>query len=91
MTKRKGLVWIASLVAAATLTGVAHAVPTPAPFTWNPAAAGLGGSAFTADTIYATGYVRDDGTTSDRIEIVTGFSLNGGAPFTPAAALACSA
>ena len=84
MTKRKGLVWIASLVAAATLTGVAHAVPTPAPFTWNPAAAGLAGSAFTADTIYVTGYIRDDGTVSDRIEIVTGFSLNGGATFTPA-------
>ena len=77
MTKRKGLVWIASLVAAATLTGAAHAVPTPAPFTWNPAAAGLAGSAFTADTIYVTGYVRDDGTTANRIEIITGFSLNG--------------
>jgi hypothetical protein len=82
MTKRK--VWIASLLAAATLTGAAHAVPSPAPFTWNPAAAGLTGSAFTADTIYVTGYVRDNGTTSDRIEIVTGFSLNGGATFTPA-------
>src|SRR6516162_4505997 len=83
MTKRKGLVWIASLVAAATLTGAAHAVPTPAPFTWNPAAAGLAGSAFTADTINFTGYVRDDGTTANRIEIITGFSLNGGSSFTP--------
>jgi hypothetical protein len=84
MTKRKGLIWFASLVAAATLAAAANAVPTPAPFTWNPAAAGLTGSAFTADTIYVTGYVRDNGTTSDRIEIVTGFSLNGGATFTPA-------
>ena len=80
MTKRKVLVWIASLAVATALTGTAHA----APFTWDPAAAGLAGSAFTADTIYVTGYVRDDGSTSNRIEIVTGFSLNGGATFTPA-------
>ncbi len=44
----------------------------------------LVGSAFTADTIYITGYVRDDGTTANRIEIISGFSLNGGAAFTPA-------
>ena len=61
----------------------AHAASTPAPFTWNPAAAGLGGSAFTADTINIEGYVRDDGTTANRIEIITGFSLNGGATFIP--------
>jgi hypothetical protein len=83
MTKRKELVWIASLVAAATLTSAAHAAPTPAPFTWNPASAGLTGSAFTADTIDITGYVRDDGTVSNRIEVITGFSLNGGSTFAP--------
>jgi len=38
----------------------AHAASTPAPFTWNPAGASpaLDGSAFTADTISATFYVR---------------------------------
>ena len=33
--------------------------PPTAPFTWNPAAAGLAGRAFTADTINFTGYVTD--------------------------------
>jgi hypothetical protein len=84
MTKRKRLAWIASFVAVAALAGAAPASANPLPFTWNPAAAGLAGSAFTADTIYVTGYVRDDGTTANRIEIITGFSLNGGATFTPA-------
>ena len=53
------------------------------PFTWDPAAVGLTGSAFTADTITIEGHVRDDGITSNRIELITGFSLNGGAAFTP--------
>ena len=68
---------------AAAIHAKASAGPGVLPFTWNPAAVGLAGSAFTADTINATGYVRDDGTTANRIEIVTGFSLNGGATFTP--------
>jgi len=63
--------------------GSAHAAATPAAFTWNPAAVGLAGSAFTADTISFTGYVRDDGIVANRIELITGFSLNGGATFTP--------
>jgi len=82
MIKRKSSAWIASLTVVA-LTGATPALANPVPFTWNPAAAGLAGSAFTADTIYVTGYVRDNGTTANRIEIVTGFSLNGGATFTP--------
>jgi hypothetical protein len=50
--------------------------------------AGIGGSAFTADTINETGYVRDvtqpDGThLAQRFEVITGFSLNG-APVLPA-------
>ena len=53
------------------------------PFTWDPSAVGLPGSAFTADTINVEGYVRDDGITSNRLELITGFSLNGGAAFTP--------
>jgi hypothetical protein len=88
MTKRKRLVWIASLVVVAAPTGAANAVPTPAPFTWNPAAAGLTGSAFTADTIHESGHLLDvtqpDGThTAHRYEIITGFSLNG-SPVLPA-------
>jgi hypothetical protein len=85
MTRRERRTWIASLVTAAALTGAAPALANPVPFTWIPngASPALGGSAFTADTIYNTGYVRDDGTTANRIEIITGFSLNGGAPFVP--------
>ena len=76
--------WFASLVAAAALAGTASALANPLPFTWNPAGASpaLGGSAFTADTINTTGYLRDvtqpDGThIANRIEVITGFSLNG--------------
>jgi hypothetical protein len=85
MTKRKKLAWIASLVAVTALTGAAPALANAVPFSWNPAGASpaLGGSAFTADTINITGYVRDDGITANRIEIITGFSLNGGSTFTP--------
>ena len=78
--------WLRPILVGMALCGAAsaaHAAPSPAPFTWDPAAAGLTGSAFTADTIYVTGYVRDDGTTANRIEIINGFSLNGGATFTP--------
>jgi hypothetical protein len=82
---RKPQLWLAALLLATTaFTGAAPALANPVPFTWDPAAVGLAGSAFTADTINHTGYVRDDGTTSNRIEIITGFSLNGGAPFVPA-------
>jgi hypothetical protein len=54
----------------------------PNPFHWNPKAAGLDGKAFTADTIYTIGDLTDvpqaDGThLVDRIEVITGFSLNG--------------
>jgi hypothetical protein len=88
MTRRERRTWIASLAAAA-LAGAAPGMANPLPFTWNPAAAGLAGpeSAFTADTIDITGYVRDvsqpDGThVANRIEVITGFSLNG-SPVTP--------
>jgi hypothetical protein len=83
--------WLRPILVGIALSGgaapAAHAVPTPAPFTWNPASAGLGGSAFTADTISMTGYVRDvsqpDGSDlAQRIEVITGFSLNG-SPVTP--------
>jgi hypothetical protein len=83
---RKQQTWFVSLVAAATLAGFAPALANPLPFTWNPAGASpaLGGTAFTADTINTTGYLRDvtqpDGThRADRIEVITGFSLNGAA------------
>jgi hypothetical protein len=60
----------------------------PNPFHWNPAAAGLDGKSFTADTIDFIGNLTDvpqsDGThLVDRIEEITGFSLNGHA-VTPA-------
>jgi hypothetical protein len=90
MTRRERRTWIASLVMATALAGAAPALANPVPFTWNPngASPALGGSAFTADTINITGYVRDvaqpDGThRADRIEVMTGFSLNG-SPVTPA-------
>ncbi|HTI84496.1 MAG TPA: hypothetical protein VL614_28930 [Acetobacteraceae bacterium] len=62
--------------------------PSIARFTWNPEAAGLSGRPFTADTIKFVGNLTDvpqpDGThIADRIEVVTGFSLNGH-PVTPA-------
>jgi hypothetical protein len=83
---RKQHTWFASLVAAATLAGVAPALANPLPFTWNPAGAlpALGGSAFTADTIDGISSLRGvnqpDGTTvTHRIEVITGFSLNGSA------------
>jgi hypothetical protein len=73
-------------LAVATLAGTMPAWANPLPFTWNPAGASpaLGGSAFTADTINITGYVRDvtqpDGThVANRIEVITGFSLKGAA------------
>src|SRR5881227_2571734 len=54
------------------------------PFTWNPAGASpaLVGTAFTADTISATFFVRDDGVEAHRIGVITGFSL-AGHPATP--------
>ena len=60
----------------------------PNAFHWNPAAAGLTGQPFTADTIDFVGNLTDvpqpDGThLVDRIEQITGFSLNGHA-VTPA-------
>jgi hypothetical protein len=60
----------------------------PSTFHWNPAAAGLSGQSFTADTIDFVGNLTDvpqpDGThLVDRIEQITGFSLNGHA-VTPA-------
>jgi hypothetical protein len=60
----------------------------PNTFHWNPKAAGLDGKAFTADTIDVIGNLTDvpqsDGThLVDRIEQITGFSLNGHA-VTPA-------
>jgi len=60
----------------------------PVPFHWNPAAAGLDGKSFTADTIDVlnnlTSIPQPDGTELvDRIEVITGFSLNGHA-VTPA-------
>ena len=60
----------------------------PNTFHWNPAAAGLTGQSFTADTIDFVGNLTDvpqpDGThLVDRIEQITGFSLNGHA-VTPA-------
>jgi hypothetical protein len=60
----------------------------PNTFHWNPSAAGLTGQSFTADTINFVGNLTDvpqpDGThLADRIEQVTGFSLNGHA-VTPA-------
>ena len=84
MIKRKGLVWIASLVAAATLTGAAPSWANPLPFTWNPAGASpaLGGSAFTADTMHDSSYLRgvgqpDGSSLAHHFDIITGFSLNG--------------
>jgi len=78
--------WLRPILVGIALCGgaasAAHAAPSPAPFTWDPAAAGLTGSAFTADTINFTGYVRDDGITANRIEVITGFKLNGGSSFT---------
>lgn len=60
----------------------------PNTFHWNPAAAGLTGQSFTADTIDFVGNLTDvpqpDGThLVDRIEQITGFTLNGHA-VTPA-------
>ena len=75
---------------AAFILGAACAAATQAragalAFTWNPAGASpaLGGIAFTADTISATFYVRDDGVEAHRIGVITGFSLAGN-PVTPA-------
>jgi hypothetical protein len=89
MTKRKGLVWIASLVAAATLTGAAPSWANPLPFTWNPAGASpaLGGSAFTADTMHDSSFLRgvgqpDGSSLAHHIDVITGFSLSG-SPVTP--------
>jgi hypothetical protein len=87
---RKPQLWLAALLLATTaFTGAAAALANPVPFTWNPdgASPALGGSTFTADTISITGYVRDvtqpDGThLANRIEVITGFSLNG-SPVTP--------
>jgi hypothetical protein len=74
------------VAAAAAVAGAAPASAGTPPFTWDPngASPALGGSAFTADTINIIGYVRDvtqpDGThVANRIEPITGFSLNGAA------------
>jgi hypothetical protein len=88
MIKRKDLVWIASLVAAATLTGAAPSWANPLPFTWDPSKVGLTGSAFTADMIiheeFLRGVAQPDGSfVASRILPITGFSLNGN-PVTPA-------
>src|SRR5215472_16080949 len=85
MTRRERRTWIASLVMATALAGAAPAWANPVPFTWDPNGASppLGGSAFNADTINFTGYVRDNSIFAQRIEIITGFSLNGGSSFTP--------
>src|SRR4051794_31988925 len=61
----------------------AAAAALAVPFIWDPARAApaLAGAAFTADTISFTGYVRDDGIVSNRIEVITGFGLNGSSTF----------
>ena len=81
---------IAAFVAGAAIFAAASSVAAPLPFTWNPAGASpaLGGSAFTADTIFTTSFLRDvgqaDGTGAARqIAVVTGFGL-GGSPVSPA-------
>ena len=82
--------WIASLVTAGAIIAAAPSLAAPLPFTWNPAGASpaLGGSAFTADTIFTTSFLRDvgqpDGTgAAHYIQAITGFSL-GGSPVSPA-------
>ena len=81
---RKQQVWLASLVAAAALTGATSASANPLPFTWNPAGASpsLGGSAFTADTMHDSSFLRgvgqpDGSSLAHHIDVITGFSLNG--------------
>jgi hypothetical protein len=81
--------WIASLVAAAALAGAAPALANSVPFTWNPAGASpaLGGSAFTADTMHDSSFLRgvgqpDGSTLAHHIDVITGFSLSG-SPVTP--------
>ena len=81
--------WIASLVTAGVFMAAVPSIAAPLPFTWNPAGASpaLGGSAFTADTIYTTSFLRDvgqpDGTgAAHYIQVITGFS-QGGSPVSP--------
>ena len=81
---------IAALVTAAGLVvAAAPSVAAPVAFTWIPGGASpaLGGSAFTADTIFTTNVLVDvgqpDGTGATRnIAVLTGFGL-GGTPVTP--------
>jgi hypothetical protein len=84
---RSNQTWLGSILAGIAVWGgtlsAAHAGPSPVPFTWDPAAVGLAGSAFTADTINQTEYVRDDGIAPTRVVQITSFSLNGGSAFTP--------
>jgi PEP-CTERM motif len=86
-------VWIATLLVATAVSGGTSSVANALPFTWNPAGASTPlagpGSAFTADTIFTTGFLRDvgqpDGTgAAHYFSVVTGFSSGGGSPFLPA-------
>ena len=89
MTKRKLRAGIASLVLAAALASATPALANAVPFTWNPAGASpaLGGSAFTADTMHDSSFLRgvgqpDGSSLAHHIDVITGFSLNG-SPVTP--------
>jgi hypothetical protein len=81
---RKQQVWLASLVTAAALTSATSASANPLPFTWDPAGASpsLGGSAFTADTMHDSSFLRgvgqpDGSSLAHHIDVITGFSLSG--------------
>ena len=87
---REQLRWITSLMVASLSWMCPPSVAAPLPFTWDPSQAvpGLGGSAFTADTILREEFLRsvtqpDGSFVASRILVVTGFSLNGN-PVTPA-------
>jgi hypothetical protein len=91
-TRCKRQVWIAALLVATALCADRPAMAGVVPFTWDPAGAAPPlagpGSAFTADTIFLTGFLRDvgqpDGTgAAHYFSVVTGFGLHGN-PVSPA-------
>ena len=84
--------WLATLIAAAAFTGAAPSLANAMPFSWDPAGASTPlagpGSAFIADTISLTNFLRDvgqpDGSgAAHYFSVVTGFSLHG-SPVSPA-------
>ena len=91
-TRSKRQVWIAALLTTAALCVGPPAIAGVVPFTWDPAGAAPPlagpGSAFTADTIFLTSFLRDVGQpdrtgAAHSFSVVTGFGLRG-SPVSPA-------